>query len=895
MFNSMNFDLGWFDTRLLAWALSQITLVAIVTYGVVLTMRQTAPGSRVLVCGLGLLCMSVLPSVTMWQSVGWSWGQWLPNYLDHNSISTNAAEGASEATIADLTEESLTELAWWQQVLLSSSRLLSPVDSAAQADGTKLSSPASAMGPYTSGLYLSRSPANWLALFVIGGITLGVTRLLLGIFQVSKLRRRAVGLDRTEVLGNEFHEQLEQCARQLGVERKIDLAVSPQIDTAAVVGWRRPLLLLPANWQDWSSLERRAILLHEIAHVQRADYLKTALAQAAVAINFFHPLAHALIARLRLNQELAADTLAAQTLGGSRQYVEILASLALRQPRVRTPGPAQAFLPPRRMFVRRLEMLSNMKMGGSGWSRIATFLASSAVLAVTIMASGLRPFAAVAQEADGPGGRAANSATAGKELIQLIPPSIIEGVIEIDVAKLLSLPPIAESVKRFESELQSLPVDLQSLDKLLIMMPVPGERPPLPEPLVLLRLKQGATFSAANELLAMGRPLDERTLVLGGTEELRAAIGVLRSDNFYTALLARHEQAPIRAAARMDWLQQTIEREQSNERAMQAAGSPILAFAPLWEKVDSISLGLDLNEKFLLSGSLNSPEPEDVAETLTAFKVLAKNYLTQITREQIKKGKRDPMEVMMLSSATMQATELLNSVKVTTSERQVEVTAELDAGVYSAVELFLPALLQARKAAARTQSTNNLKQLVLGLLNYESAYKRFPPAVIVDPETGIERSWRVEILPFVEQSELYAQYRKDEPWDSEANLKVLQQMPQVFALPGGEKGSETPYQAIAVDGSGLAPGRDGRGPRMAEFTDGTSNSLLLLETLPMVPWTKPVDVSDIEDARQVSVRPTEGGFLAARADGSVSFFANTLDKNTWKALITRAGGEIIRD
>lgn len=118
-------------------------------------------------------------------------------------------------------------------------------------------------------------------------------------------------------------------------------------------------------------------------------------------------------------------------------------------------------------------------------------------------------------------------------------------------------------------------------------------------------------------------------------------------------------------------------------------------------------------------------------------------------------------------------------------------------------------------------------------------------------------------------------------------------MPAVFALPGVDGKTQTPYQALVNEGGGLTPGADGQGPRLREFTDGLSNTLVLVETFPMVPWTKPVDVSDVMAAREVSVRPSEGGFLVARGDGSVVFIANSIDQQVWQALTTRAGDEAV--
>ena len=73
-----------------------------------------------------------------------------------------------------------------------------------------------------------------------------------------------------------------------------------------------------------------------------------------------------------------------------------------------------------------------------------------------------------------------------------------------------------------------------------------------------------------------------------------------------------------------------------------------------------------------------------------------------------------------------------------------------------------------------------LQQIVLGLYGYEFAHEHFPPAVVIGPDGKTPHSWRVEILPYLHRKDLFEQYRLDEPWDSPANKKVLDQIPDVF-------------------------------------------------------------------------------------------------------------------
>src|SRR5579884_2012324 len=96
----------------------------------------------------------------------------------------------------------------------------------------------------------------------------------------------------------------------------------------------------------------------------------------------------------------------------------------------------------------------------------------------------------------------------------------------------------------------------------------------------------------------------------------------------------------------------------------------------------------------------------------------------------------------------------------------------------------IPAYSKTQEASARISSQNNLKQLGLAFHNYNSAYNRMPPAVVYDKDGKPLYSWRVLVLPFVEQDNLYKQFKLDEPWDSPTNKRLLTPMPKVFALPG---------------------------------------------------------------------------------------------------------------
>ena len=96
-----------------------------------------------------------------------------------------------------------------------------------------------------------------------------------------------------------------------------------------------------------------------------------------------------------------------------------------------------------------------------------------------------------------------------------------------------------------------------------------------------------------------------------------------------------------------------------------------------------------------------------------------------------------------------------------------------------------------------------MKQIALAMHNFHDTHRSFPAAFKVDEEKKPLLSWRVELLPFLEQGELYKQFKHDEPWDSEHNKKLIAKMPQVFAVPGSEaaKSIESPVRSRSAAAS----------------------------------------------------------------------------------------------
>ncbi|MDF1844518.1 MAG: DUF1559 domain-containing protein [Rubripirellula sp.] len=208
------------------------------------------------------------------------------------------------------------------------------------------------------------------------------------------------------------------------------------------------------------------------------------------------------------------------------------------------------------------------------------------------------------------------------------------------------------------------------------------------------------------------------------------------------------------------------------------------------------------------------------------------------------------------------------------------------------VGLLLPAVQAARESARRMSSANNLKQIGLAIHNYHSAYRKLPQNITSEDGKPL-LSWRVAILPFVDQLDLYREFKLDEPWDSPHNIKLMDKMPALLTHPGiPTAAGTTVYQrptgkAFMFANSEL---------RFRDVTDGLSNTIMVVESVGQdaVQWTKPTDIQlDIEQPVDALEDGTRQGFHVLLADGAVVYLVNTIDPATFKAMLTRAGQEVV--
>ena len=214
------------------------------------------------------------------------------------------------------------------------------------------------------------------------------------------------------------------------------------------------------------------------------------------------------------------------------------------------------------------------------------------------------------------------------------------------------------------------------------------------------------------------------------------------------------------------------------------------------------------------------------------------------------------------------------------------------------VSLLLPAVNTPNYGRRRAQCSNNLKQISLALLNYHTEQGSFPPAYIADEKGVPMHSWRVLILPYLEQTNLYEQYDFSEPWDGPNNSLLHNHVVSLFGCPSDTStANNTNY--VAVVGPDTAwPGAEGRS--IEQIKDGTTNTILVVEVHDSgIHWMEPRDLDFATASTTINQGPpgrmisSNHGPLAnvAFADGSVRFLSDDTPGATVRAMLTVDGGE----
>jgi prepilin-type processing-associated H-X9-DG protein len=784
---------------------------------------------------------------------------------------------------------------------------------------------------------------EWVAIGFLASFGLGLARLALGAWSIKRLRARSLAIEEIDLI-----DAVEVLRAELSCARRVDIRETFELATPATIGWRRPLLLLPTEWRNWSEAERRTVLAHELAHVCRGDFLTGLVAQVSVTLHFYNPLAHWLAARLRLEQELAADAWAACLAGGKQAYLMTLAQMALRRDSRTPTWPARAFLPSRGTFVRRIEMLRNTnRIRHAPLPALARLLTVGGLSALGLLVAGFRgPAGSSTAQAQSQQPVVAGTQTAADASYNLaFVPADAKLIVAVRPNVLLDrreVRTLLESIKQSSAFKAALILPPEEVEQLIVFWEgIPqapatadlGRTPMVPFPSgAVLRTSKPQEWKSLlkNERLGSAREVrhDGQTYLSFGTASPQAW-GVFTPDD-RTLVLAREDllreliedrkipaprhpwdeawnkvvKGQLMVALETRWLRRRISQGQIDGPTPGLRPNVNLTLetiSPLLDRARSYAISIDVARGLtvdLIAVAGTEDDAKPVANTLQAVLTLGKNAV-QGMRQDLRG--RDAMNAEAMDWIVEAADSLLTAARLDTEGGYVRLQAKSPVDLAGAVKIVLPAVAAANTAARRQHSVNNLKQIALAFHNYHSANNQFPTPELYGGTTGkVPFSWRVAILPYLEQGDLYKRYDFDEPWDGPNNRKLLDLMPAVYSYPSpdGSPASRTNTAYFVFAGKaaalGVPAGEPEFAPTLSNFHDGPSTTILAVESKREVPWTKPEDIPfDVKGPLPELKGFVENGFNVAFVDGSVRFISKTIDSTVLKALITRAGGEVI--
>jgi len=391
---------------------------------------------------------------------------------------------------------------------------------------------------------------------------------------------------------------------------------------------------------------------------------------------------------------------------------------------------------------------------------------------------------------------------------------------------------------------------------------------------------------------------DDRTLILArvdalpGRERAAAQVGEL-----FTRLRAAAGKDDLIAVFALDPVRELID---SAVAKMPPPPAPMNMFLELRNKLSSIELRASALQPARLQLTFHADSSESAGNVEGAVNMalaLARMGAAAQLQKEGPKGDDPEIDMAMKRYGQRVVDGVFEQLKPKRGGSDVVVEIEGEGGAASVgmmVALTLPAVQAAREAARRIQSTNNLKQLALSMHTYHDVNNSFPSAASVDDQGKPLLSWRVQMLPYIEQQELYKEFHLDEPWDSEHNKKLISRMPATFASPNRPNDGKTVYLVPVGSGTMFA---EGKAPAVSSITDGTSNTIMIVEADHdrAVEWTRPADL-EYDPARPMGglghVR--KGGFLAAFADASVRFLPDSIKPDVLQALLEANDGKVVQ-
>lgn len=405
---------------------------------------------------------------------------------------------------------------------------------------------------------------------------------------------------------------------------------------------------------------------------------------------------------------------------------------------------------------------------------------------------------------------------------------------------------------------------------------------PLSPPFLVVEMAAGASVEKLRALIPADvfpeHALISGRLVFGRQETLQRVQKLSKQDQTeLKGAFKAVEGAPLQVVAQLPPDVRRVVRELGGQPIPELGIGRVdeLGAAFRW-----MAIGVDVAPRFSLRGALQADSPEGLERLRTAI------------QSAVRAGLAQP-DLRVVAPAVNQ---LSSQLKLTAEDSRLRFDLSGDETTATLRDALVGPIMQARRSAQRAQSTNNLRQIALAFHNYHDTYRAFPPAASLSKDGKPLLSWRVHLLPFLDQGELYRQFKLDESWDSPHNRALIAKIPPVYVAPGLDAAAREGKTVYVVPVGEKSVFSTPRGTRIANITDGTSNTILALQSPAerAVVWTQPADWEFNPE------RPKEGVFLpgvadlvAALCDGSVRVISAQVAADVWRNLVQMNDGQVV--
>lgn len=211
--------------------------------------------------------------------------------------------------------------------------------------------------------------------------------------------------------------------------------------------------------------------------------------------------------------------------------------------------------------------------------------------------------------------------------------------------------------------------------------------------------------------------------------------------------------------------------------------------------------------------------------------------------------------------------------------------------------LTLPAWEAAEEALRRRACVDRMHRVTLAMLLYHCDHAALPPAHTLDKNGNPLHSWRVLLLPYLGQQELFDKIRLEEPWDSEHNRQFHKQLIEIYQCPSsGLKSGQTTYSVVVGPDTAF---QAGQGKALSDFGPNSAGMILIVERRSPGCWMDPAldvplevaeeGVNESAPGNDAIASPHPGGANVGQRDGSAQFLSETIDPETLNGLLQGTG------